>query len=295
MQSNDTLVLEGGALRGLYTSGVLDAFMEEDLYIPQVVGVSAGALNALSYLSRQPGRSRRAVLDFIDDPRYMGTSHLLEKFSFFNFDFLLGEVFETLLPFDYVAFHSSRQRLWAVTTDCRTGGALLFEKADLGPDFFTAVRASSSLPLLAPMVRVGRDVCLDGGVACPAPLPAQLPFATGRPELVLTHEKGYRKEDESSTTCRLYQRRYERCPQLLEACITQPQRYNAQMDEIDRLESEGEVFVIRPSQPMEVSRTERSAEKLQALYEQGCADGKALLPALLEYLGEGDANLLRHA
>ena len=121
MEPNTTLILEGGAMRGLFTSGVLDVFMENDLYFPQVAGVSAGALNGVNYAAHQPGRSRAVNLDYVNDPRYMGASHLLKNFSYFNFDFLLGEVSETLNPLDFDTLYSSPQKLWAVATDCRTG------------------------------------------------------------------------------------------------------------------------------------------------------------------------------
>ena len=107
MEENTTLILEGGAMRGLFTSGVLDVFMENDLYFPQVAGVSAGALNGVNYVSHQPGRSRAVNLDYVNDPRYMGASHLIKDFSYFNFDFLLGEVSETLNPLDFDTLYSS--------------------------------------------------------------------------------------------------------------------------------------------------------------------------------------------
>ena len=114
MEATTTLILEGGAMRGLFTSGVLDVFMENDLYFPQVAGVSAGALNGVNYVSHQPGRSRAVNLDYANDPRYMGASHLLKEFSYFNFDFLLGEVSETLNPLDTATLFGSREKLWAV-------------------------------------------------------------------------------------------------------------------------------------------------------------------------------------
>ena len=265
MEQNTTLILEGGAMRGLFTSGVLDVFMENDLYFPQVTGVSAGALNGVNYVARQPGRSRAVNLDYVNDPRYMGASHLIKDFSYFNFDFLLGEVSETLNPLDFNTLYSSPQKLWAVATDCRTGGPVYFEKNQPGLDFMDAVRASASLPLMGRMVKVGREVCLDGGVSNPVPLPAELPFASGKAVLVLTRQAGFRKSGQHR--------------------LTGPERYNQRMDEIDRLEEAGEIFVIRPDGPVTVSRAERSVEKLDALYRRGRAAAEAALPAMKEFLG----------
>lgn len=284
MSKDPILLLEGGALRGLYTAGVLDVFMENQLYLPNVVGVSAGALNAVNYLSRQPGRSLQVNIQYLNDPRYMGTAHLLREFSFFNFDFMMGEMATSLLPFDFETFYSTPQTLWALATDCRTGKAKFYQNHQMGQHFFTALRASASMPLLSSMVRVGQDVCLDGGIANCIPLPKDLPFQSGPAVLVLTQKKGFRKEPMSRGTQRLYFRRYSRYPQLLASCLSQPEVYNRQMDEIDRLEAAGEIFVIRPKQPVRVSRTERNTSKLQALYEEGREETKALLPALLDYL-----------
>ena len=285
MSKSPVLLLEGGALRGLYTSGVLDVFMKNNLYLPQVVGVSAGALNAVSYVSRQPGRSLETNLDFLNDPRYMGAGHLLREFSFFNFDFIMGELSHELLPFDFDTFYTSPQRMWALATDCRTGKAKFYESHEMGKAFFdTALRASASMPLLSSMVRVGTDVCLDGGIANCAPLPEDLPFETGKAVLVLTRHKGFRKPPMRRTTQRLYFRRYNRYPQLLAACLSQPEVYNKQMDKIDRLEEEGKIFVIRPKKPVTVSRTERDIEKLQALYDEGYQEAEEALPALLHFL-----------
>ncbi len=279
------LLLEGGALRGLYTAGVLDVLMENDLYFPEVVGVSAGVLNAVNYLAHQPGRSLEANVRFLRDPRYMGPAHLLREFSFFNFDFMLGEMAETLLPFDFETFYSSPQRLWAVATDCRTGKARFYDNHTLGRNFLTAARASASMPLLSSMVRVGRDVCLDGGIADAVPLPEDLPFTAGKPVLVLTRQKGFRKPPIPNTTQRLFFRRYRRYPQLLAACLSQPEVYNRRMDQVDKLEAEGRIFVIRPADPVNVPHTERDPQKLRDLYARGRAETEACLPQLLSYLG----------
>ncbi|HJA25737.1 MAG TPA: patatin family protein [Candidatus Fournierella merdigallinarum] len=285
MDETTTLILEGGAMRGLFTSGVLDVFMEQELYLPQVVGVSAGVLNGVNYVARQPGRSRNVNLNYANDPRYMGTSHLLKNFSYFNFDFLLGEVSETLDPLDTDTLYSSPQKLWAQATDCRTGKPVFYEKSQLGPaHFLEAVRASASLPLMGRMVRVGRDVCLDGGVSQGVPLPADLPFACGKTVLVLTREKGFRKGGQPYLVRRLYRRRYSGHPELLEALLAGPEVYNRRMDEIDALEAAGQLFAIRPDGPVTVARTERSVEKLDALYRRGRAAAEAALPALKEYL-----------
>lgn len=285
MNQTDTLILEGGALRGVYTSGVLDALMELGVRIPNVVGVSAGSLNALSYLSRQPGRSRDINLNYVNDPRYMGPSHLLKTFSFFNFDFVFGQLSHELVPFDYETFYHSDQSMWAVATDCRTGKAIFYHDKEMGEEFFTACRASCSMPLLCSMVKVGEDVCLDGGIASCIPLPEELPFPAGKLVVVLTRQKGFRKKGQGPAIDQMYRRRYKNHPELMEACLHQAEDYNRRVRRIEELEQEGKAFVIRPQTPVTVTRTERDVNKLRALYQQGFDETMAQAGALLEFLG----------
>lgn len=285
MEQTSTLILEGGALRGVYTSGVLDALMEHGIYIPNVVGVSAGSLNALSYLSHQPGRSQEINTKYIHDARYMGPSHLLKTFSFFNFDFIFNEVFHDLVPFDYDAFYHSEQSMWAVATDCRTGKPIFYHDKEMGEEFFTACRASSSMPLLCSMIRVGTDVCLDGGISCAIPLPEELPFESGKKVFVLTRQKGAKKSEQSPTIEKMYRRRYKKHPELMEACLNQPEDYNRRIERIEELEAAGEIFVLRPQTPVTVGHTERDMEKLQTLYEQGYQETLEQMDALKAYLG----------
>ena len=148
--------------------------------------------------------------------------------------YLLDGISRELDPLDEAAFYGSDQKFWAEATDCRTGGPVFFEKNQPGIDFMDAVRASASLPLMGRMVKVGRDVCLDGGVADPVPLPAELPCVCGKTVLVLTRQAGFRKGGQHRVVRRLYRRRYGAHPELLEACLTGPERYNQRMDEIDR-------------------------------------------------------------
>lgn len=284
MEQTSTLILEGGALRGVYTSGVLDAMMEQGVYIPNVVGVSAGSLNALSYVSRQKGRSMDITRTYLNDPRYMGPSHLLKSFSFFNFDFIFGEVFHELQPFDYEIFYGSEQSMWAVATDCRTGKPLFYHDKEMGSDFFTACRASSSMPLLCSMVKVGSDVCLDGGISCCIPLPEELPFKSGKTVVVLTRQKDFRKKDQGHAVDTMYRRRYKNQPKLMQACRDQANDYNRRIQVIDELERQGKIFVIRPQTPVTVTRTERDLNKLQALYQQGYDEAMACMEQLKAYL-----------
>lgn len=284
MEKTTTIVLEGGALRGVYSSGVLDVLMEHGLWFPNVVGVSAGALNGLSYLSRQPYRSVSIQLHHVRDPRYMGVSSLLKKgHHFFNFDFLFGEISDCLIPFDYDAFSKAEERLYAVATNCETGEATFLHKGNC-PDIFQACRASASMPLLSKVIPIGGTIYLDGGVSNPVPLPDELPFAAEKIVLVLTRPKGYRKQPVSPAIRKLYHRHFSHYPELVRILDQGPERYNRRMERIDQLEAAGKVFVIRPQTAVTVSRTEKNIAKLSELYQQGCREAKAQMADLCAFL-----------
>ncbi len=222
-------------------------------------------------------------LGYVNDPRYMGFRSLVRNKSIFNFDFLFGEISDTLIPLDRETFINSATKYTAVATSCVDGGVRYYEKSGV-EDIYPAIRASASLPLLAPMVMVEGEPCLDGGLSVSIPYRRPLEEGYDKVVVVTTREHGYRKEPVSRAMARVYARFYRRYPELVRAILNVPRHYNAELDEIDRLEAEGKIFVIRPREPVTVSRTEKDVEKLQALYDQGqevCGD---VLPRLMEYL-----------
>lgn len=246
-------------------------------------GVSAGALTGVNYVSDQPGRTARVNLEYTNDKRYMGVRNLLLHRSIFNFDFLFGELCTNLVPFDYETFLRSPVNFTAVCTDCRTGRPQYFEKSSCG-DIFMAMRASASMPLLAPIVTVDGVPCLDGG--CSVSIPYQRALDEGYDKIVIvtTREHGYRKPPVSRSMAKLYLRAYRNYPQLVRQLLKIPQRYEQELLEIDRLEREGRVFVIRPPKPVTVSRVEKNTEKLHALYLEGQEEAKKQMERLHAYL-----------
>ena len=277
------LVLEGGSLRCLFTCGVTDVMMKEQIPIDGVFGVSSGALTGVNLVSGQPGRTAEINIGYVNDKRYLGVRNLLLHRSIFNFDFLFGEISQNLIPFDFKAYESSPMRFCAVATDCRTGKPLYLEK---GCDLFSALRASASMPLLAPMVSVDGVPCLDGGVSVSIPYQKALDEGYEKIIIVTTREHGYRKKPVSHAMGRLYLRAYRKYPELVRAIVNVPRRYGKELDEIDQLEAQGRVFVIRPPKPVTVSRTEKDTEKLRALYQEGEEEIRKQLPRLRAYLGE---------
>lgn len=277
------LILEGGALRSLFTSGVLDVFMEHDIYFETVCGVSAGSLAAISYLSKQIGRTARLNIGYVRDKRYLSIHSLIHDKMLFNFDFLFGELSHTLVPLDYDTFYASKQNLVAITTDVQTGKAVAFEK-NSGCDILLACRASSSLPLLSKNVTIdGRDY-VDGGVAESIPYRWAIEQGYEKLVLILTRDITYRKKPVGEGMQRLYRSKYKDNPDLVEALISAPEHYNQMVEEIIELEKQGRLFVIRPEERVKVSRTEKNTKKLKELYQIGRTIGEKQLDGMLEYL-----------
>lgn len=277
------LALEGGSLRCLFSAGVTDLMMEEGLVWDGVFGVSAGALTGVNIVSQQKGRTAAVNIGYVNDPRYMGMRSLIKNKSIFNFDFLFGELSDTLLPLDRETFINSKTKYTAVATSCLDGQVRYYEKSEVA-DIYPAIRASASLPLFSPMVQVEGEPCLDGGLSVSVPYRRPLDEGYEKVVVVTTREHGYRKEPVSRTMARVYARVYRKYPELVRAILNVPRHYNAEMDEIDRLEAQGKIFVIRPSEPVTVSRTEKDVAKLQALYDQGQEVCRKALPKLKEYL-----------
>lgn len=277
------LVLEGGSLRCMFSAGVTDIMLENGLDFNGVFGVSAGALTGVNFVAGQPGRTAEVNLNYVNDKRYLGLRNLILHHSIFNFDFLFGEISETLLPFDWKKFSQSPCAFTAVSTNCLTGQPVYSEKGSCD-NIFTAIRASASMPLLAPVVQVDGVPCLDGG--CSVSIPYQRAMEEGYDKIVVvtTREHGYRKPLVGRPLARAYARHYRKYPQLVRAVLDTPRRYARELDEIDRLEAAGRIFVIRPPKPITISKTEKDTAKLQALYKEGRETGEKLLEVLTHYL-----------
>lgn len=278
------LVLEGGSLRCLFTSGVLDVFTEQGLEFSYVNGVSAGTMSGMNYVSRQKGRMLHVNQEYLHDKRYMGIHSLVKKRLVFDFDFVFGELCDELIPYDYETFYSSPQKFEVVATRCKTGKPEFFEKSEC-KEIIQAVRASCSIPVLSRMETVDRKKYLDGGISLPIAYQRAIDLGYTKVVLILTRHKGYRKKPLTSVKKRVYQRYFGPLPQLLDSLYEVPDRYNRMQEEIDRLEAAGRIFVIRPKYPVEVSRLERDIRKLEALHGEGMRIGAERLESLKAYLG----------
>ncbi|NDW18192.1 patatin family protein [Dysgonomonas sp. 216] len=267
------LVLEGGGMRGVFTCGVLDFLMDNNLYFPYTIGVSAGACNGLSYMSRQRGRAKFSNIDLLEKHRYIGLKHFIRKRNIMDFDLLFREFPESIIPYDYDTYFSNNNRFEMVTTNCLTGEAEYFEEKTDKNRLLDIVRASSSLPVMCPIAYVDNVPMLDGGICDSIPVERAIDNGYKQNVVVLTRNRGYRKEKKDIKIPSFVYRKY---PAIREALGKRNALYNAQLDLVEQLEDEGKVIVIRPVAPVTVDRIEKDIQKLNNLYQHGyeCANNR---------------------
>lgn len=266
IDSNTALVLEGGGLRGVFTCGVLDYFMDNGIRFPFTVGVSAGACNGLSYMSGQRGRAKASNIDLMEKYHYVGLRYLLTQKCIMDFKLLFEEFPKKIIPYDYDRYFSNPDRFVMVTTNCLTGKAEYLEEKSSSARVMDIVRASSSLPFVSPITYVDGVPMLDGGIVDSIPVEYAMSQGYEKLVVVLTRNKGYRKPDSRMPLAKIAYRKY---PNLQNALRNRNAVYNKTMDLIEKLEDEGKITVIRPTRPIEVSRMEKDTAKLAALYQEG--------------------------
>ena len=280
------LVLEGGGTRGAYTAGVLDVFMEENIEFKSVYGISAGACNALSFISKQPGRNYDIFYQYIEDERYLSVTSLRKTRSIFGFDFIFGELWRDLLPFDYQTFYESPVKFYAGATDLDTGEAVFFSKDEDMRESFDAVRASSSLPMVAPVVHFKGYHLLDGGLACPIPIEKSIEDGNELNVIVLTRDISYQKSPRSGFPRSAIRVVYRDYPKLTDVMQVRSGVYNAQTAFCRMLEKTKKAVVIRPSSPVLVGAYEKDKEKLAALYRMGAEDARGKVEEIKAFLSK---------
>lgn len=271
MQITDTaLVLEGGGMRGMFSAGVFEAFMLKGLIFPYITAVSAGACNILSYMSNQPLRTRRIIENYVTDKRYFSLKNWMEKGSIFGFDFIFEDLPKTLLPFDFETYYNYPGVLQVGTTDCRSGQSVWFGKEAIGHSFLP-VRASASLPFLAPIVHIGSRDLLDGALLAPIPYEKAQEAGYKKFIIVLTRNSGYRKK--KSVPQILLKTWYKDYPKLWEIMQQRPELYNKQLEYVEQLEKDGKAVIIRPQIPLEIDRLDIKPDKLLGLHDHGIGCG----------------------
>lgn len=266
IDSHTGLVLEGGGMRGVFTSGVLDNFMDRGICFPYAIGVSAGACNGLSYISGQRGRAKYSNIDLLQQYKYIGFRHLIRQGNIMDFKLLFEEFPNRIIPYDYAAYAKNRCRYEMVTTDCETGKACYLEERNDPSRVIDIVRASSSLPYVCPIAKVDGRSMLDGGISDSLPVMRARELGYSKNVVILTRNRGYRKSNKPSWVPPFF---YSKYPALRDAIRNRNMDYNKQIAMVEELEARGEVVVICPEKPIEVGRMERNAERLLALYNEG--------------------------
>ena len=278
------LILEGGAMRGLFTAGVLDVLMENKITFDGVIGVSAGAAFGCNFKSGQIGRAVRYNVRFCRDKRYCGLGSLLKTGDIFNRDFCYGEVPLKLDPFDFDAFEKDPTDFYVVCTDVETGEALCHRYTGRDDHGFDWIRASASMPLVSRMVEIEGRKLLDGGIADSIPASCFESMGYTRNVVILTRPEGYRKKKNQALP--LIRRKYRAYPRLVEAMEQRHLVYNAELDYVAQAQAEGRMFVIRPEKALAVRRIEKNPERLRAAYEEGRRTAARQREALSAFLGQ---------
>jgi len=285
---NTGLVLEGGGMRGVFTSGVLDAMMKHGVWFRYVVAVSAGACNGMSYMSRQIRRARISNIDMLAQYDYIGLKHLLKEGNIFDRQLLYEEFPDRLVPYDWEAYFNNDAEFEVVATNCRTGRAEYLSEHHDKQRLTDIVKASSALPYVCTPVEVDGSPMLDGGIVDSIPVMRAVETGHSFNVVVATRNLGYRSNERDlqnlvrgrvsegrlslpaiAHDIRLPRFIYDEFPRLRVALSRRVEAYNAQLELIERMERWGEIVVIRPEAPVEVGRMERDINKLERLYEEG--------------------------
>ena len=278
-QSKTVFVLEGGAMRGLYSAGVLDEFMKNGISTDAIYGVSAGALFGINFKSRQIGRAIRYNLKYAHEKNYMGLYSLITTGDIMNKEFCFNKLVHELDRFDFDAFDNSPIDFYAVVTNMETGKAEHIKITDVRNDL-EALRASGSMPFVSKCVDVDGGKYLDGAVSDPIPFQKVLDEWYGKIVVVLTRPEGYRKHKD----CMPYNLCYKKYPNFIKTAQSQYEVYDNTLDLRKRYEEEGRIVVLRPSRKMKIARVEKDIKKLQGIYNLGVEDCMKNLDKIREYL-----------
>ena len=274
------LVLEGGGVRGIYTAGVLDVFMEHGISFDGVIGVSAGAIHGCSYLSNQKGRSIRYYKKYCADPRFMGWRSLITTGDIVGAEFCYHELPDTLDIYDHAAFESCNVPFYVTCSNVETGKAEYIPVTDMRGQI-EYLRASASLPYFSRIVNIDGKQYLDGGCTDSIPVRAFQKMGYKRNVVILTRDMEYRKKPEAAWLAKLM---YGKYPLFAKALLKRHLVYNRTVEQILKLEQEGRIFVIRPEQPLNIGRLEKNPENVQRVYDIGYVDGKKYLESLVKWM-----------
>jgi predicted patatin/cPLA2 family phospholipase len=282
MAKDTALVLEGGGFRALYGTGVLDVMLERGLMYPHLFGVSMGAVNGASFLSRQPGRCYRFTVEYMKDRRYMGIRNLIREGNFFGHSFAYHEIPRQFVKFDMKTYYTCPEKLTIVATDTQTAKAHYFSKNDY--EVCELVGASTALPFFSTMVEIQGHRYLDGGIADSIPIHYAFEQGYTKAVVVLSRPRGSRLKAYDPARQAFIRMRYKSFPELAEALIDRHSSYNATMEELEKLEDSGRIFVMQPREPIDMKVIDRSEKGVSLAYQTGRTQMEERWDDLLAYL-----------
>lgn len=285
MLYNAALVLEGGAMRGQYSTGITDAFLSHHIEFKSVIGVSAGALCGANYVSKQYGRMVRVNTNYRKDKEYISLLHMFKHQDILNLDFLFEDHGWDWNNFDERAYERSSSNFTIVATQVSSGRMVSFTNPT-GSELINDLKASSSMPFIMEPQITSKGKCLDGGVSDSIPYDVAQSQGYDKIVIVRTRPRDYKKKPSSKLVQRLYRRTYKDAPTFAETGIKRPEMYNRQVDEVNAKTASGEWFSFSPENMVKVGRLEKNTDKLKELYHQGQQQAEELMPSLIEYLSK---------
>lgn len=276
------LLLEGGAMRGLYTVGCLDVLMENDIKVDGIVGVSAGALFGINFKSRQIQRGLRYNKKYAKNKNYMGFYSYLTTGNIMNKEFCFNKLINALDPIDYETFENSKEDFWAVVTNMETGKPEYIKIDDLKQEEqIEYLRASGSMPFVSKPVCINGRKYLDGGISDSIPIDKIMNMGYDKIIVIQTRPEGYRKKKSNQALTKIYYKKY---PNLVKTIGNRYLKYNQQLDKVSKLEEQNKIFVIKPSRKIDIKRIEKNTDIIQEMYDLGVSDMKEKIYALNKYL-----------
>ncbi len=274
------LVLEGGGSRGIFTSGVLDAFLEKEIEFPYVIGVSMGSCNAASFIAKCRKRQHDITINYINDKRYMSLSNIVKLGEYLDGEWIFGELTYDLAPLDYDTFEKSNTVFCCVTANAKTGKAEYFYPKTLRERGCPEVRASCSMPIATKGVVIGKDLYYDGGLIDSIPLEKALYDGCEKAVVILTQHRGYVKQPVNENVVKLI----KKYPLTAQALLNRHEVYNKQLEYVYEKEKEGLALVILPPCPLDCPTLEKSTAKLEAIYQLGYKQGLENAEKVKEYI-----------
>lgn len=282
MKNEVGIILEGGAMRSLFSAGILDFFLEKNIQIPNVLAVSAGAYAGMNYVSGQKGRVVESVIEPLREEKYMGFGTFLRKGTFFDMDLLFDEIPNNRVKFDFQAFLESGKRFITSTVNCKTGETIYHESFQNEREFIELCRAANSMPLLCKVATVNGVPMLDGGMGDAIPVVHAIDEGWKKLIVVLTRDETYRKKKRHFYLA-VIRTIYHKYPRFVELVKERSERYNDALDLISQLEKEGKAYVFRPTK-ITVTNQESNVDKLMQYYRHGFETAQEKMEEVLTFL-----------